>query len=152
MLRVALHGLDQIRNQIVAPLQLVLDLRPLRLDRFFLADEPVVRTAGQRQRRERQDDEPSAVLRVICMAILFSSAILIRIVSIASILPTPAAAAAAAAAAAEAAEPAAEAAAAAAEAAAAEAAAERADAARPAAPAAAAPAAHAAAARRRRCG
>ena len=39
VLRVALDGLDQVRNQVVAALQLVLDLRPLRLDRFFLADE-----------------------------------------------------------------------------------------------------------------
>ena len=49
VLREPLGRLDQVGNEIVAPLQLVLDLRPLRLDRLFLADERVVRAAGQRQ-------------------------------------------------------------------------------------------------------
>jgi hypothetical protein len=49
VLGVALDGLDQVRNQIVASLQLVFHLRPLRLDGFFLADELVVGTSGQRQ-------------------------------------------------------------------------------------------------------
>src|SRR5205807_202262 len=44
------------RNQVVAPLKLVLDLRPLRLDRLFLADEPVIRAARQRHRGEQQHD------------------------------------------------------------------------------------------------
>ena len=52
---VALHGFDQIGNQVVPPLQLVLDLRPLRLDRLVLADELVVRAAAERQRRKRQE-------------------------------------------------------------------------------------------------
>ena len=43
--REALDGLDQIGNQVVAALQLVLHLAPLRLDRFFLRRELVVRTA-----------------------------------------------------------------------------------------------------------
>ena len=34
--RVALDRLDEVGDQIVAALQLVLHLRPLRLDRFFL--------------------------------------------------------------------------------------------------------------------
>ena len=50
--RVALDGFNEVRDQIVAPLELVLDLRPLRLDRFLLADELVVRTARQREARE----------------------------------------------------------------------------------------------------
>ena len=54
---VALHGFDEVGNQIVAPLQLVLDLRPLRLDRFFLADERVVRAAGQRKREQPQQEK-----------------------------------------------------------------------------------------------
>jgi tetratricopeptide (TPR) repeat protein len=36
---------NQVRNQITAALQLILDLRPLRLDCFFLSREAVVRTA-----------------------------------------------------------------------------------------------------------
>src|SRR2546427_8861972 len=55
---------DLIRNQIVAPLQLVLDLSPLRLDRFFLPDKPVVGTAGQRKRGKRERDERSEERRV----------------------------------------------------------------------------------------
>ena len=42
---VALHRLDQVRDQIVAALDLVLHLRPLRLDRLFLRRELVVRAA-----------------------------------------------------------------------------------------------------------
>ena len=39
LLRDALGGLHQVGNQVVAALQLVLDLRPLRLDGLLLADE-----------------------------------------------------------------------------------------------------------------
>ena len=141
VLREALDGLDEIRNQVVAPLQLVFDLRPLRLDRFFLLDERVVGTAGRAA--ARSSGEPRASLQSEFFACM----------SHVSILPTGAAAASATPAAAEAAEAAAESAAAAAETAeaATEAAAERPDAARPSArrrPRSAG----AAAARRRRCG
>src|SRR5207245_7443478 len=126
MLRVALCRLDEIRDQIVAALQLVLHLRPLRLDGLFLAHELVVRTAGQRKGDERDDRR-----------LQHDSAHHFHT----HILPTGAAATAAAAAAAKATEAAAESAAATAEAAAGPpaAAAKRADAARPAAPRSTAP-------------
>ena len=44
MRRVALDRFNQVRDQVVPALQLILHLRPLRFDRFFLADELVVRT------------------------------------------------------------------------------------------------------------
>src|SRR6185436_15548776 len=88
-------GFDQVRNQVVAPLQLVFNLCPLRLDRFFLLDERVVGTAAERKRGERDHRQlkqtPSRDSHV-------------------SILPTGAAATAATSAAAESTEPAAEAA------------------------------------------
>jgi hypothetical protein len=40
-----------------AALQLVLDLRPLRLDRLFLADEPVVRAAGASERSNDNEQD-----------------------------------------------------------------------------------------------
>src|SRR5262245_3857317 len=56
VLSVTLDGLDEIGNEVVAPLKLILDLRPLSLDRFFLADELVVRTAGQWQGSQQCDE------------------------------------------------------------------------------------------------
>src|SRR6185503_13890961 len=55
LLRDPLRGLDEIRDEIVPALQLVFDLRPLRLDAFFLADEGVVRAS--RRRAGGGDDE-----------------------------------------------------------------------------------------------
>jgi hypothetical protein len=47
LLRDSLGGFHQVRDQVVAALQLVLDLRPLCLDRLFLRDELVIGTAGR---------------------------------------------------------------------------------------------------------
>jgi len=52
--RKPLGGLHQVRNQVVAPLELVFNLRPLRLDGLFLAHELVVRTA--RRGNSRTDE------------------------------------------------------------------------------------------------
>jgi hypothetical protein len=40
--RVAFHRLDQVRNQIIPPLQLHIDLSPRLIDPISILDEPVV--------------------------------------------------------------------------------------------------------------
>ena len=51
--RVALHALDEVRDEVPAPLELHLDLRPRVVDAVALLDEPVV----QRDEQERDDDD-----------------------------------------------------------------------------------------------
>ena len=58
VLRVSLDGLHQVRNEVVPALQLVLDLRPLRLDRLFLPDERVIRATGQPTARRLSERPP----------------------------------------------------------------------------------------------
>src|SRR5204863_6883056 len=58
VLRIAFHGFHEVRDEVVSTLQLVLDLRPLRFDRLFLADESVVGAAGQRHRDGRDHGDP----------------------------------------------------------------------------------------------
>jgi hypothetical protein len=53
---VALDRLDQVRDQVVAPLELDVDLRPRRLHLVALADQLVV----GRDRPDSQDDEAEA--------------------------------------------------------------------------------------------
>ena len=43
MLHVSAHGFDQIRDQVVAPLELYIDLRPGGLDAGAQRDQPVER-------------------------------------------------------------------------------------------------------------
>jgi hypothetical protein len=55
LLRDSFRRFDEIGNQVIPTLELVLDLSPLCLDGFFLADEPVVRTPrGHHRCREQQ--------------------------------------------------------------------------------------------------
>jgi hypothetical protein len=51
-----LHGLYEIRDQIIAALQLVLHLCPLRLDSLLLTDERVVRAASRAENNQCQPD------------------------------------------------------------------------------------------------
>src|SRR5579864_1505649 len=94
LLGVALDGRDQIRDEVVAPLQLVLDLAPLRLDGLFLRRELVVRaaragdgaSADERQRQPSRRTTPGASRHELLLETLY-------------ICPSPAAGGAAAAAA-----------------------------------------------------
>jgi hypothetical protein len=51
---VALHRLDQVRDQVIAALQLDVDLRPRVLDAVAQGDEPVVE---QHQRDDEQGND-----------------------------------------------------------------------------------------------
>ena len=72
VLRVALDRFDQVRNQVVPALQLVLDLRPLRLDRLFLRRRTCCTSSrsAPTARRDRQQRPPS---RCYAQSILASS-------------------------------------------------------------------------------
>ena len=54
--RVALHGLDEVRDQVAPPAQLHVDLRPGVVDAVALLDEPVVEH-DQVQREQHQHDD-----------------------------------------------------------------------------------------------
>src|SRR5437899_271579 len=56
VLGVAFRHLDEVRDEVVAPLQLYLDLRPRAVDRLAQADETVVAAARERRRQQRDAD------------------------------------------------------------------------------------------------
>ena len=56
---VALDGLDEVRHEVVAPVQLDVDLAPGLLDQVALPDEPVVRDDhGDREHHQDRENHP----------------------------------------------------------------------------------------------
>jgi hypothetical protein len=54
---VALHGLDQVRDEVVAPLQLHVDLRPRALDLVPQLDQAVVHDDTDDPDQDHQDNQ-----------------------------------------------------------------------------------------------